>query len=88
MGILFPRSKRIISEILCCELTGRAIAFVTGDRIRFHGKIIDLRKAKVPAEFHSYREGAHGAGLGRHEASKSWPGLLEDWLRRAGLLKK
>ena len=46
-----------------------------------------LRKAGVPAEFHSYREGPHGVGLGRHEASKSWPGLLEDWLKRLKILR-
>jgi acetyl esterase/lipase len=44
-----------------------------------------LRKAGVPAEFHSYREGPHGVGLGRHERSKSWPGLLTDWLAGLGI---
>ena len=46
-----------------------------------------LRKAGVPAEFHSYRSGPHGVGLGRHDGSKSWPGLLKDWLAGLGLLK-
>ena len=45
-----------------------------------------LRKAGVPCEFHLFREGGHGVGLGRHEGSKKWPGLLEDWLRRSGYL--
>lgn len=45
-----------------------------------------LRKAKVPCEFHLFREGGHGVGLGRHEGSKKWPGLLEDWLQRSGYL--
>jgi len=39
-----------------------------------------LRKAGVPAEFHSYQRGGHGVGLGRHEGSKSWPSLLKSWL--------
>lgn len=43
-----------------------------------------LRKGGVSCEFHLFREGRHGVGLGRHEGSSKWPGLLEDWLRRAG----
>ena len=45
-----------------------------------------LRKAGVPCELHLFRDGPHGVGLGRHEGSKKWPGLLEDWLRRSGFL--
>ncbi len=43
-----------------------------------------LRKAGVSCEFHLFREGRHGVGLGRHEGSSKWPGLLGDWLRRSG----
>jgi acetyl esterase/lipase len=43
-----------------------------------------LRKAGVSCEFHLFREGGHGVGLGQHEGSSKWPGLLEDWLRRSG----
>lgn len=45
-----------------------------------------LRKAGISCEFHLFREGGHGVGLGRHEGSSKWPGLLEDWLRRSGYL--
>ncbi len=46
-----------------------------------------LRKAGISCEFHLFREGRHGVGLGRHEGSSKWPGLLEDWLRRSGYFK-
>jgi dipeptidyl aminopeptidase/acylaminoacyl peptidase len=46
-----------------------------------------LRKAGVPAEFHSFRNGSHGVGLGKHADSKTWPGLLKDWLLSGGFLK-
>jgi acetyl esterase/lipase len=46
-----------------------------------------LRKAGVPAEFHSFRKGPHGVGLGKHPDSKTWPGLLKDWLLSGGFLK-
>jgi len=46
-----------------------------------------LRKVGISCEFHLFREGRHGVGLGRHEGSSKWPGLLEDWLRRSGYLK-
>ncbi len=45
-----------------------------------------LRRAGVACEFHLFQEGGHGVGLGRHEGSAKWPGLLEDWLRRGGFL--
>ena len=46
--------------------------------------VSSLRKAGVGCEFHLFREGGHGVGLGRHQGSKKWPGLLEDWLKRSG----
>jgi len=46
-----------------------------------------LRKVGISCEFHLFREGRHGVGLGRHEGSSKWPGLLEDWLQRSGYLK-
>ncbi len=46
--------------------------------------VSSLRRAGVGCEFHLFREGGHGVGLGRHKGSKKWPGLLEDWLRRSG----
>ena len=48
--------------------------------------VSSLRRAGVGCEFHLFREGGHGVGLGRHKGSKKWPGLLEDWLRRYGHL--
>ncbi|MFT5104653.1 MAG: acetyl esterase/lipase [Verrucomicrobiales bacterium] len=44
-----------------------------------------LRKVRVPAELHIFREGVHGAGLGRQESSKAWPALLEKWMQRLGI---
>jgi acetyl esterase/lipase len=46
-----------------------------------------LRKAKVPAEMHVYEHGRHGVGLAAKDpVLSSWPGRLEDWMRRQGLL--
>ena len=50
--------------------------------------VSSLRKVGVGCEFHLFREGGHGVGLGRHEGSKKWPLLLEDWLRRSGYMEK
>jgi acetyl esterase/lipase len=48
-----------------------------------------LRKAKVPAEMHIYKNGGHGFGLGKESSSaSSWPILCADWLRTRGLLDK
>ncbi|MGI9240646.1 MAG: alpha/beta hydrolase [Verrucomicrobiales bacterium] len=46
-----------------------------------------LRRAGVSAEFHSFREGPHGVGLGRHEGSKIWSKLLQIWLERSAYLE-
>ncbi|MDB4721453.1 alpha/beta hydrolase [Verrucomicrobiales bacterium] len=48
--------------------------------------VSSLRRAGVGCEFHLFREGGHGVGLGRHKGSKKWPGLLEDWLTRSGYI--
>jgi acetyl esterase/lipase len=46
-----------------------------------------LRKAGVPAEFHVFKDGPHGTGLGQQDpALREWPALLANWLRASGLL--
>jgi alpha-L-arabinofuranosidase/dienelactone hydrolase len=46
-----------------------------------------LRRARVPAEMHVFREGPHGFGLGKPDMQASqWPGLCEEWMRRSNLL--
>jgi acetyl esterase/lipase len=48
-----------------------------------------LVKAGVPAEAHLFANGPHGVGLGGGDAAlDQWPGLLENWLRAQGLLRK
>lgn len=54
---------------------------------------LDLRKAKVSAEFHVFRRGGHGVGAtGRNTPDfgqlgvAAWPNLLKVWLRDLGLL--
>jgi acetyl esterase/lipase len=48
-----------------------------------------LIAAGVSAELHLFRHGAHGSGLGAGDAALDmWPGLLEEWLRDQGLLRK
>jgi endo-1,4-beta-xylanase len=54
---------------------------------------LELRKAKVSAEFHVFRRGGHGVGAtGRNTPGfeklgvAHWPALLEIWLRDLGLL--
>ncbi|MEP7271122.1 MAG: alpha/beta hydrolase [Acidobacteriota bacterium] len=47
-----------------------------------------LRAAKVPYELHIYEHGRHGVGLAQSEAAlKTWPGLLEVWLRSHNFAK-
>ncbi|MFY0256229.1 alpha/beta hydrolase [Chitinophaga sp. 30R24] len=44
-----------------------------------------LRDAKVPVELHFYAHGGHGYGLRTgNPAGKTWPALLETWLKTAG----
>jgi len=46
-----------------------------------------LRKAGVPAEFHVFKDGAHGTGLGQQDPALAvWPTLLANWLRASGIL--
>ncbi len=48
-----------------------------------------LRKAGVPAEMHIFEKGPHGVGLDLEDpVLGTWPGLLTNWLRDQGLLKK
>ena len=46
-----------------------------------------LRKQNVPVEMHLFEHGLHGTGLGGSDVSLSlWPQLLQEWMRRRGLL--
>jgi acetyl esterase/lipase len=46
-----------------------------------------LRRQNVPVEMHIFEHGRHGTGLGGSDPSlSSWPQLLQDWMRRRGLL--
>lgn len=46
-----------------------------------------LRKARVPAELHIFRDGPHGVGLAMNDpALAEWPSLLRLWLRASGFL--
>jgi len=48
-----------------------------------------LRKAKVPAELHIYRQGRHGVGLAKTmPATKAWSTACENWMRGFGWLEK
>jgi acetyl esterase/lipase len=48
-----------------------------------------LRRAKVPAEMHIYRQGRHGLGLAPDTPGTSnWPKECEDWMRGLGLLDR
>jgi acetyl esterase/lipase len=47
-----------------------------------------LRRAKVPAEMHIYRDGGHGYGLRKTDKGVTeWPLRAAEWLQREGLLK-
>ena len=42
-----------------------------------------LREAKVPVELHLLAKGGHGYGMrAGNYAAETWPGLLEEWLKR------
>jgi len=44
------------------------------------------RSAKRPIEFHMLTSGGHGFGLGsQNPATKDWPGLMIEWMRRLAL---
>jgi acetyl esterase/lipase len=46
-----------------------------------------LRKARVPAEMHIFKDGAHGAGMPMNDTALSeWPKVLGNWLRASGFL--
>ncbi|MCP4093868.1 MAG: alpha/beta hydrolase [Planctomycetes bacterium] len=48
-----------------------------------------LRKAKVPAELHIYRQGRHGLGLAHDVVGTAgWPAACSQWMRGLGLLDK
>lgn len=57
-----------------------------GNSIYFY---LALRKAKVPAELHVYRQGRHGIGLGRRlTGTGDWSNACEKWLQGQDLLKR
>jgi acetyl esterase/lipase len=46
-----------------------------------------LRKAGVPAELHTFENGAHGGGLALGDPARGiWPTLLVNWLRGRGII--
>jgi acetyl esterase/lipase len=46
-----------------------------------------LRKARVPAEMHIFKDGAHGVGMPINDPALSeWPKVLANWMRASGLL--
>ncbi|MFN3651571.1 MAG: alpha/beta hydrolase [Armatimonadota bacterium] len=48
-----------------------------------------LKQAGVPADLHVYSTGGHGYGLRKtEEPVTTWPARCEEWMRKAGLLKK
>jgi acetyl esterase/lipase len=54
--------------------------------MRFYEALI---KAGVQSEAHIFASGPHGSGLGMGDpALDQWPNLLENWLRRYGLLTR
>ena len=49
--------------------------------------VLSLRQKKVPYELHIYEHGAHGVGLASdNPVLKTWPALLENWLRARGFV--
>jgi acetyl esterase/lipase len=47
-----------------------------------------LGRNKVPFELHVYEKGRHGVGLAQNDpALRSWPQLVESWLRVRGFIK-
>ena len=46
--VRFPRLKRLVGSIICCNLFGRFIGFVYRDRIPFNGGRIDVNGVRVP----------------------------------------
>jgi len=61
-------------------------AVPTENAIRFYQ---GLKRVKVPAELHIYREGDHGFGIERAAGlpAAEWPQQCEKWMRRIGVLK-
>lgn len=48
-----------------------------------------LKQAGVPADLHVYSTGGHGYGLRKtEEPVTTWPQQCEEWLKKAGLLKR
>ncbi len=47
------------------------------------------KKANIPAELHVFIDGGHGFGMNKKgKACDAWTGLMEDWMRRLGLLEE
>lgn len=52
--------------------------------VRFYQALVEHG---VPAEFHAFAEGRHGAGLGGTSVTlQAWPALLDQWLRARGVI--
>jgi acetyl esterase/lipase len=50
---------------------------------------VALKRAKVRAELHVYRDGGHGFGLRPSaDAISSWPARCADWMKAEGLLER
>jgi hypothetical protein len=48
---------------------------------------LSLRQKKIPYELHVYERGPHGVGLAPdNPVLKTWPALLENWLRARGFV--
>lgn len=46
-----------------------------------------LRKARVPAELHVFKDGPHGVGMPLNDTALSeWPKVLANWMRASGFL--
>jgi acetyl esterase/lipase len=46
-----------------------------------------LRKARVPAEMHIFKDGPHGVGMPMNDTALSeWPKVLANWMRASGFL--
>jgi len=51
------------------------------------GLLDNWKKAKLPAELHVFSDGGHGFGMNKKgKACDAWTSLLEDWMKRNGLL--
>jgi acetyl esterase/lipase len=47
-----------------------------------------MREKRIPCEFHLFERGGHGYGMTKpdHPVTDCWPGLLENWFKRRGII--